>query len=91
MKSALRTLLRTPALTRVIVLSIAPGSPAETAGLMIGDVVVALDGNPVTAIEDVQSALGADRIGTALPATIVRGGRVENVTITVGEWPEEEQ
>jgi S1-C subfamily serine protease len=86
---ALRTSLNTAAKTAVIVLSIAPGSPAETAGLMIGDVVVALDGSPVTAIEDIQAVLGADRIGSTLPATVVRGGRIENVSITVGEWPDE--
>jgi S1-C subfamily serine protease len=88
---ALQRTLGTNARSAVIVLSIAPGSPAEVAGLTIGDVVVALDGNPVRAIDDVQAVLGADRIGTPIPATIVRGGRVENLSITIGEWPHEEK
>jgi serine protease DegQ len=88
---ALRSSLGSEAKTAVIVLSIAPGSPAEAAGLMIGDVVVALDGRPVTEIDDIQAALGADRIGATIAATLVRGGKVESVAVTIGEWPFEER
>jgi S1-C subfamily serine protease len=86
----LRASLNLQARSAVIVLSVAPGGPAEAAGVMIGDIIVALDGNTVTDIDDVQSVLGADRIGTQLPATVVRGGKAANLTITIGEWPSEE-
>jgi len=85
----LRSLLGTDAQNAVMILSLVPGGPAESAGVMLGDIVVAIDGQPITSIEGVQAAIGADRIGATLAATVVRGGRMETVSIPVGEWPQE--
>jgi S1-C subfamily serine protease len=89
--ASLQSMLGTDANTAVMILSLAPGGPAETAGIMLGDIVVALDGHAVTAIEDVQAALGTERIGGSVLASVVRGGKVENVAVTIGEWPREGQ
>jgi S1-C subfamily serine protease len=56
-----------------IVLSVVPDGPAEKAGILVGDVVVEMDGQPVEDTDDIQSALhGA--IGKALPVVVFRGG-----------------
>lgn len=76
--------------TGVIVISIESGGPAEKAGLFIGDIIVTLDGTPVTDTDAVQGLLGPDRIGSALRAKVARGGQPVDVTITVGERPQRE-
>jgi S1-C subfamily serine protease len=64
------------------VTSVATGSPAATAGVRPGDLLVELAGRPVTGIGDLQRLLTADQIGRVAPATLVRDGRVLTVDIT---------
>jgi S1-C subfamily serine protease len=73
--------------TGVIVLSTEPGGPADAAGLLIGDVLVALDGKTVADTDDVQAALVPERVGQDLNATVIRAGELTQLTIRVGERP----
>jgi S1-C subfamily serine protease len=73
--------------TGVMVLGVEPDGPADRAGLFIGDILVALDGERIRDTEDVQAALGGDRVGAELRATVIRAGAPADLTITVGEWP----
>jgi S1-C subfamily serine protease len=75
----------------VIVLSTETGGPAEKAGLLIGDVLVALDGTAIADTDDVQSALGPQRVGHELNATVIRAGELVQLTIKVGERPARER
>jgi S1-C subfamily serine protease len=71
----------------LIVLSAESDGPAGQAGVVIGDVVVALDGTPVSGTDDVQEFLSGERVGKPLKASILRGGELIEKTITVGERP----
>lgn len=71
----------------VIVLSVEPSSPAEKAGMLVGDVILTIDGKPVADTDDVQAALGPDSVGKALAVRVLRGGTLVEVAITVGERP----
>jgi len=71
----------------VIVLSTEPNGPADKAGLLIGDVLVTLSGVPVADTDDVQAALGPERVGQDLDATVVRAGELVHLKIKVGERP----
>jgi S1-C subfamily serine protease len=71
----------------LIVLSVEPDAPAGQAGVGIGDVFVALDGKPVTDTDDVQAVLSAENVGKPVKASILRGGALIDLTITVGERP----
>lgn len=71
----------------VIVLGVEAGGPAERAGILVGDVFLSLDGQPVSDTTDVLHALGAERIDRPVSATIVRGGGMLVVEITPGERP----
>ena len=73
--------------TALIVISVESGGPAEQAGVLVGDILVALDGKPVADTHDVQSLLDPERVGKSIPATVVRGGQRADLTITVGERP----
>jgi S1-C subfamily serine protease len=72
--------------TAVIVVEIQPGSPAA-AGLLVGDVILALDGVPVADPLDLRAALRPDRIGHRVRVSLIRAGRVEDVDLTIGERP----
>jgi S1-C subfamily serine protease len=71
----------------LIVVSVQPEGPAAKSGLLLGDVLVTLDGTSVSAPEDVQAAVGARPVGSTIMATILRAGAPAEVRITVGERP----
>lgn len=71
----------------LIVLSAEPDSPAGQAGIVIGDVILALDGKPVADTDDVQAVLGAEYVGKPIAASLFRGGALLQLTITIGERP----
>jgi S1-C subfamily serine protease len=75
----------------IIIVAVEPSSPAEKAGLLIGDVLVALDGVPVGDIADVQALLGPERVGTVIGASIIRAGLLAERTIMIGERPRRER
>jgi len=69
----------------LIVLSVEQDGPAGKAGLLVGDILVALGGKAVTDTGDVQTALESVAVGQAIEAALLRGGAGRQVTITVGE------
>lgn len=71
----------------VLVLGVAEGSPAASAGVLVGDVLVAFGGQPVTAPEDLLDLLSGQAVGAATPLRMLRGGAVADVPVTVGERP----
>ena len=75
----------------VIIVAVEPDSPAERAGLLIGDVLVALDGVAVGDTADVQALLGPERVGSAVVASIIRAGVLAERTVVVGERPRRER
>jgi S1-C subfamily serine protease len=69
----------------VIVLSVEPESPAERAGILIGDVLLSMGGKPLRNVEDLQAALEATAIGQQTTVKLVRGGKASELQVTVGE------
>ena len=61
--------------------SVEPGCPASAAGLLRHDLVVALDGEPVTGVDDLMRALTAERIGRPVALDLLRLGRPRRVTV----------
>ena len=69
----------------VFVVSVEPNSPAATAGLRDGDVVLAFAGTPVTGVDDLHRLLTEERIGEATAVTILRSARRRKITVVPGE------
>jgi len=82
---ALRRTLKRDDQTAAIVLEVEPEGPAHKAGVVIGDIFVALAGHPVARLEDVHGQLGAESIGKSLPLKFIRGGALQEANIVVGE------
>jgi S1-C subfamily serine protease len=68
----------------LLVVQVADGGPAAVAGFLQGDILVRLDGTPVTNADDLQGLLGPNRVGSAVTAAIIRGGELRDVNVTVG-------
>jgi len=83
----LRSTLKLPSETALIVISVDPDAAAGRAGITIGDVLLELSGNTIQRPEDVQRALGPESVGKTIRASVLRGGQLVDVEITVGERP----
>jgi S1-C subfamily serine protease len=62
-----------------------PDKPADVAGLMSYDVVVRLDGEPVTGVDDLIRLLNAERIGRAVKVDVLRRGQLRTFEVTPTE------
>ena len=67
------------------VVEVVPGSPAAKAGLLPEDMIIAIDGRPTEDASDLQQAMTAETIGQSVIATVIRQGRVRELTL----FPEE--
>jgi S1-C subfamily serine protease len=81
------TKLKLQADAGLIVLTAEPGGPAGRAGVLVGDILVALDGKPVEDLQNLHAALAGDTVGKTVKAAIVRGGELNETPIVVGERP----
>ncbi|MFQ5436458.1 MAG: S1C family serine protease [Anaerolineae bacterium] len=71
----------------LLIVSVESGSPAEQAGLTLGDTIVALADGQVRSHDDLLTLLTPDRVEQATPVKILRGGQVQTVDVTIGERP----
>ena len=85
-----------------LVQAVVPGSPADKAGITAGDatvtvggqriraggdVITAVDGNPVTGMDDVIAAVDAKQPGDSLQLTLLRGGNERTVSVDLTDRP----
>jgi S1-C subfamily serine protease len=84
---ALRIALGLQQAAAVIAVNVRPDSPAGAAGLIIGDIIVSIDGDPIAEPEDLLAALRPERVGQVVTVRIVRGGEPRELRVTVGERP----
>jgi S1-C subfamily serine protease len=75
--------------TGAVLVGVEPESPADRAGLIVGDVIVGIDGERED-IEGVHAAIAGSAIGSELALDLVRGGAPQHVHVTVGERPEDD-
>jgi len=69
----------------LLVVGVKDGSPAADAGLLVGDILVALDEVALASPEELIDLLVGDRVGRALTLQVLRGGSPTNVQVTPAE------
>ena len=72
----------------LLITSLVAGGPAESAGILVGDILASVHGQPASSLAELRFAL-ADQIGKPVVASVVRGGQAIDVSVTVGQWPTE--
>jgi S1-C subfamily serine protease len=73
--------------TALLVVAVTPDSPAAAAGILVGDLLIELDGDPIDSPEDLLDHLTADRIGRPVNVRLLRGTTELSLPVTVGERP----
>ncbi len=74
-----------------LIRSVRSGEPAARAGVKPGDIVVEVAGRPVHEPRDLQQIVAGLPPGRTVPVGVLRDGRRENLTVEIGEAPEETQ
>jgi S1-C subfamily serine protease len=69
----------------LLVVGVTPGSPAVAAGVLVGDILLELDGHRLASPEDLLDLLVGDRVGREARLTIARGGTTKELRVTIGE------
>jgi S1-C subfamily serine protease len=69
----------------LLIVSVTPSSPAELAGLMVGDLLMELDGRAMETPDHLLDLLSTSQAGAVARARVLRGGSVQDVQITLGE------
>lgn len=71
----------------LLLINLEPDGPADRAGLLLGDIITALEGREVGDPSDVLAFLGSEGVGKPARVQVVRAGEIKSVTVTVGERP----
>ncbi|HEX8731195.1 MAG TPA: trypsin-like peptidase domain-containing protein [Ktedonobacterales bacterium] len=71
--------------TALLVVTVESDSPAERAGMFIGDLVVGINGHGVSGVDSLRSALASSAPGQPLTLKVLRAGEPTDVSVTVGE------
>jgi serine protease Do len=66
----------------LMILSVSNGSPAKSAGLALGDVVVGFNGKAVSSYGDLRKLLSANMIGKKTTLSVLRGGKLNEFNLT---------
>jgi len=68
-----------------LVSQVMPDSAAEKAGIMAGDVILSVNGEPVTSAAELRVKIGMQRAGEKVKVELVRDGKRKNVTAVLGQ------
>jgi S1-C subfamily serine protease len=71
----------------LLVMHVESGGPADSAGVLLGDILVDLDGNDFTDLDDLSHALLKKGAGNEVQAAVVRGGQRLQLAIRIGNRP----
>ena len=78
--------LNLPETRGVVVENVVPDSAAARAGIRQGDVILAFNGQPVTDGNTLRNQVAATRPGAQADLTVLRDGREQKMTVTLGEY-----
>jgi len=69
------------------VTKVVPDSPADAAGLAVGDIIISFDGQDVELSSDLPHLVGSTKAGSKVPVTVFRNGKNKSLKVVVGDLP----
>ena len=69
----------------LLIVGVKPGTPADEAGLLVGDLLLSLDGQVLTSPDELLELLIGERVGKSVTAKVLRGVVPVEVAVTVAE------
>jgi S1-C subfamily serine protease len=82
--AALRSALNLESEIGVLVLQVSPNGPAEKGGVMLGDILLRVNDQPVVTVDDLRQRLRQMNAGQAVTLHVARGGELRTLTVTLG-------
>jgi S1-C subfamily serine protease len=71
----------------MLTIAVTPGGPAASAGVLVGDILLTLEGTPIESPEELLDLLMTIGAGRSARLSVLRGGALMEVTVSVGERP----
>ena len=71
----------------VLVVSIDPNGPSARAGILVGDIITAWNGQPIERVREIMRLLGPESIGSTVDLGLIRGGAPTALRVVIGERP----
>ena len=84
---SLRAKLNLIASEGLLIVHVEPGSPAEKAGVLLGDLLLEIDGKPVAETDAVQEALRSHKTGSSVELKLARGGTLVKTSVSLAARP----
>ncbi len=69
----------------LLIVKVDENSPAQQGGVLVGDIVITLDGHSINDSEELQLLLVGDRVGRAVPIEVMRGNALQTLSVTIGQ------
>ena len=69
----------------LLVVDVKTDTPADAAGLFVGDLLLSLDGQPLSSPDELLDLLVGERVGKSIAARVLRGGVVTDLAVTAAE------
>ena len=69
----------------LLVIDATPGGPAESSGVLVGDVILDVDQLPIGSTDDLLALLTTDRVGRQVAVRVLRGGAITDLAVTIGD------
>ncbi len=74
-----------------LVAKVLPDSPAQEAGMRVGDVIVGFNGREVLNSANLPPIVGSSKVGVKIPVDIIRDGRKQHIEVMLGELPDDDK
>jgi S1-C subfamily serine protease len=69
----------------LLLVGVEENSPAESSGLLVGDIIVSIGGQTITDADQLLASLVGDVVGKPVPVQVLRGGQATVIQVTIGE------
>lgn len=67
----------------LLILNVDENSPAQQAGILLGDILITLDGHSIRDAEDLHVLLAGERVGKTVPIEVIRGNTLHTLQVTI--------
>ena len=82
---ASRKALQREQATGLLIVGVESGSPADKGGLIVGDILVGVAGEPVLHHDELFTRLNGEVVGKSAPIDLIRGGQPQTLNVVIGE------
>ena len=72
-------------LVGLLLVRVDEGTPAQRGGLLLGDILITLDGHAIHDAEDLQLLLTGERVGKIVAVEVIRGNALQVLQVTIGQ------